>query len=72
MSAASVPVSICIIVDETGDYIVADDPRIASDIANSEFGEDTPRRYVNLKLKVRLPNGDEQASQTFEIDLTQT
>jgi hypothetical protein len=63
------PIEVWIVMNEFGQYVVADDEETVSERADEMFDEDETRRYVTLKFKLAPPNDDVISSQTFELTL---
>ena len=63
------PVEVWIVMNETGEYVVAADVDTASDYADQEWAEEVDRRYVKLETKLAPPNDNVVSSQTFVIDI---
>jgi hypothetical protein len=49
-------VSIHIVMDESGAFVVADDPEIAIELAEEELGEDAEVRQVALTIELLPPS----------------
>lgn len=62
------PVEVWIVMNESGEYVVAGDEETASERAE-ELGEDEALRFVKLKIKLAPPNDDVTSVQTFEFAL---
>jgi hypothetical protein len=62
-------IEVCIIMDESGDYVVAADEDSVAQLADAELNEDELHRFITLKIKLAPPKAGEVASRTFEIAL---
>jgi hypothetical protein len=56
------PVEVWIVLTDSGEYVVATDEDHASELADADFSDDEPRRYVRLSLELKPPNDDMVAS----------
>jgi hypothetical protein len=63
-------IEVRIVMNESGEYVVACDEETADELADSELNEDETRRYVTLKIRLSPPSDDDVVSvKTFEIPL---
>jgi hypothetical protein len=68
MTEKRLPVEVWIVVNEAGEYVVAESEEEVSERAEfEELGEAV--RYVKLNITLPAPSDDVVASQTFTIDL---
>jgi hypothetical protein len=65
----SYPIKVWIVMNESGEYVVASDEETASDRAEEELNEDEPRRYVILKFRLGPPDDNVSAIQTIELTI---
>ena len=63
-------IEVWIVMNESGDYVVARDEETAEELAECDLNEDETRRYVTLKIRLSPPNDDDVVSvKTFPITL---
>jgi hypothetical protein len=63
-------IEIQIVMNESGEYVVACDKKTAIERAHDELNEDEIRRFVTLKLKLSPPSDDDVVRvKTFEVTL---
>ena len=68
MSDQRFPVEVWIVMNDSGDYVVAADEAAASELADAEWDENAERRYVVLKVTLAAPSDDIQTSVTYSFD----
>jgi len=65
-----VDIEVRIVLNESGEYVVACDEETVEELAERYLNEDETRRYVTLKIKLSAPSDDDVVSvKTFEIPL---
>ena len=69
MTGERLPIEVWIVMNESGEYVVAGDEQAVTDLANDEFGEDAEVRYVTLNIKMFPPSRAAEVVQTVEFNL---
>jgi hypothetical protein len=65
-----IDIEVQIVMNESGEYVVASDEETVNELADCDLNEDETRRYITLKIRLSPPSDDDVVSvKTFEIPL---
>ena len=66
MTDTKFSIEIWIVMNQSGEFVVADDEEVAAELAESEFSEDEEIRSVKLKIRMSPPS---RVSEPIEAEI---